>query len=179
MKRTIINFICISFFLAVAQMTNAQFSTACDGTKKQGESSATCCDASNLRDTCSANCHSNTDKAAITKAIDYYIEGGRKGSSEIARKGFAETATMSWYENGKLQSVPIQVLYDLYDSSQNSQEEVSYEMTLCNIADDVAIVRIESQFGVSQYTDMFTLVKDSNAWKIVSKVYHIKNKTHK
>lgn len=177
MKRKIINFICVSAFLAIAQLANAQTNastTASSKMEKQCESSATCCGVSNLCDTYSANCYSDTDKVAITKAIDYYIEGGRKGSSEIARKGFAETATMSWYENGKLQSVPIQELYDLYDNSQNPQEDVSYEMTLCNVAGDIAVVRIESQFGKKRYTDMFTLVKDGSAWKIVSKIYHLK-----
>lgn len=33
----------------------------------------------------------------VVKAIEYYMEGGRKASSEVAKKGFAETATMSWY----------------------------------------------------------------------------------
>ncbi len=41
------------------------------------------------------------DKAAITKAINCYIEAGRQGNSAIARQAFTPTATMSWFENGK------------------------------------------------------------------------------
>lgn len=108
----------------------------------------------------------------IVKAIEYYMEGGRKASSEAAKKGFAETATMSWYENGKLQSVPVQVLFDSFDSWQ--PKEASYRIINCEVADDVAMVAIDSQFGDASYTDMFTLVKDSDGWKIVSKIYHIK-----
>lgn len=114
------------------------------------------------------------DKAAITHAIDCYIEAGRKGDSSIARKAFTPNATMSWYENGKMQSVPIQALYDFYDNPDIPKGDVTYEMSLCNVADDVAVVRIESQFGTARYSDMFSLVKDADSWKIVSKIYHQK-----
>lgn len=52
--------------------------------------------------------------------------------------------------------------------------EVSYQVTTCDVADNVAIVRIESQFGETKYADMFSMVKDGNDWKIVSKIYHVK-----
>ena len=108
----------------------------------------------------------------VVKALECYINGGRQASSEAAKPGFAETATMSWSENGKLQSVPIQTLFDGFDSWQPT--EVSYEIINCEVADDVAMVAIDSQFGDAKYTDMFTLVKDGDDWKIVSKVYHAK-----
>lgn len=128
---------------------------------------------------CNDSCNATSETTVATntqvpegviKAIEYYIEGGRKASSEVAKKGFAETATMSWYENGKLRSVPIQVLFDGFDSGEPT--EVSYKIINCEVADDVAMVAIDSQFGDTGYTDMFTLVKDSDGWKIVSKVYH-------
>lgn len=108
----------------------------------------------------------------VVKAIECYINGGRQASSEAAKPGFAETATMSWAENGKLQSVPVQTLFDGFDSWQPT--EVSYQIINCEVAEDVAMVAIDSQFGDAKYTDMFTLVKDGDDWKIVSKVYHAK-----
>lgn len=84
----------------------------------------------------------------VIKAIEYYIEGGRQASSKIAKKGFAETAIMSWTQDGKLQSVPIQTLFDGFDSWQPT--EVSYEIINCEVADDVAMVAINSQFGDTQ-----------------------------
>lgn len=42
------------------------------------------------------------------------------------------------------------------------------------MADDVAMVRIESKFGQTEFSDMFALVKYGDDWKIVSKVYHVK-----
>lgn len=114
---------------------------------------STCCE---TQTQCSPKtCCSNPEMAGIIKAIEYYIEGGRKGDSQIARKGFDKTATMSWSENGELKSVPIQVLYDLYDQPKQADGDVSYEISSCNIAEDIAIVRIESKFGNNEFSDMF------------------------
>jgi hypothetical protein len=52
--------------------------------------------------------------------------------------------------------------------------ESSYELTSINVAEDVATVRIESQFGTAKFADIFAMVKDGDQWKIVSKVYHLK-----
>lgn len=108
----------------------------------------------------------------VVKAIECYIKGGRQASSNVAKPGFAETATMSWYEDGKLQSVTIQTLFVGFDSWQPT--EVSYKIINCEVAEDVAMVAIDSQSGDAKYTDMFTLVKDGDSWEIVSKVYHTK-----
>lgn len=115
---------------------------------------------------------SQQEKEGILHAIDLYVEGGRKGNGKISAAAFSSTATMSWTENGTLQSVPIQVLIDGFNNADPM--EAGYELTTLDVAEDVAIVRIESQFGASKYADMFTLVKDGDLWKIVSKVYHVK-----
>lgn len=110
--------------------------------------------------------------AGIRKALDLYCEASVKGNSKIAEPAFAPTATMSYAENGKLVSVPIKSLFYYYD--QTGPQPVSYEISSCNVAADVAIVSIDSKFGETRFADMFTLVKDGNDWKIISKVYHVK-----
>lgn len=109
------------------------------------------------------------NKEGIVKAIEYYIEGGRKGDSKITAKAFSKDATMSWFENGHLQSVPIQALYDIVDNDGASS--ASYKLMEYSIEQNIATARIQSQFGYQKYVDMFTLVKDGDNWKIVSKVY--------
>ena len=79
---------------------------------------------------------------------------------------------MSYAEGDSLVTVPIQALYDYYD--QTGPQGVTYEIANCSVAGGVAMVRIESKFGETEFTDMFTLVKDGSDWKIVSKVYQTK-----
>ena len=110
--------------------------------------------------------------AGIRKALDLYCEASVKGDSKIAENAFAPTATMSYAENGQLVSVPIKTLFDYYD--QTGPQPASYDIASCNVADDVAIVSIDSKFGETRFADMFTLVKDGDDWKIISKVYHVK-----
>lgn len=111
------------------------------------------------------------DLQGIIKAVESYINAGRKGDSKIAAESFSPNATMSWAENGKMVSVPIQELYKYFDETSR---QASCELVACNVAGDIATVRIESEFGDARFTDMFSLVKDGNNWKIVSKIYHVK-----
>lgn len=116
--------------------------------------------------------NSKVQKEEILKPIELYMDAGRKGDGNIAKPAFASTATMSWSEDGALKSVPIQALFDGFSAAEPM--EASYELTTMDVAEDAAIVRIESQFGSDKYSDMFSLVKDGSEWKIVSKIYHVK-----
>ena len=109
--------------------------------------------------------------AGIRKALDLYCEASVQGDSKVAAPAFASTATMSFVEDGKLVSVPIQALFDYYNAT--GKQPASYEIVSCDVATDVAIVSIKSQFGDARFEDMFTLVKDGDDWKIISKVYHL------
>lgn len=110
--------------------------------------------------------------AGISLALDKYIEAAIKGDSKIAKPVFAQTATISHSENDSLVSGPIQELFDYYD--QTGPHHAEYEITSAQVADNVAVVSIDSKFGNVGFDDMFTLVKDGKDWKIVSKVFHVK-----
>lgn len=127
--------------------------------------SATICDSTNFNATAD-------ELAGICKPLDLYCEASIKGNSKVAHPAFAATATMSYVENGKLVSVPIKALYDYYD--QTGPQSASYEITFCQVATDIAVVGIDSKFGETSFADMFTLAKDGNDWRIISKVYHVK-----
>ena len=121
---------------------------------------------------CSCQCVQSADKG-IAAAVDLYIEGGRKGDSKITRKAFAPNATMSWSENGKSVTVPIQALYDYVDKS-GTQTVTRGEIKVGAQTATTAIVSVDTQFGAVKFTDMFALVRDGDEWKIVAKVYHVK-----
>ena len=112
------------------------------------------------------------EEKGIRQALDAYIEAALKGDSNVAKKVFGELATISHSENDSLVSQPIQALYDYYD--QTGPHHAEYEITSLEVAGNVAIVRIDSKFGTTEFDDMFALVKDGNDWKIVSKVYNVK-----
>ena len=111
-------------------------------------------------------------KKEVLKAIELYIEGGKNPAGGAGKKAFAQWATMSYNENGKLVTVPIQSLFSIMDSI--GPEEVSYTLKNITVSPTVATVAIESSFSkIGKFNDMFTLVKDEHDWKIVSKVYDV------
>lgn len=113
-----------------------------------------------------------SEEAGIRKALDAYIEAAVKGDSNIARPIFSELATISYSENDTMVNAPINALFDYYD--QTGPHHAEYEIASLEVAGNVAIVRIDSQFGNVSFDDMFALVKDGDDWKIVSKVYNVK-----
>ena len=137
-----------------------------------GELLVSCQDKNNQNNKTEVMQNNQEQKEAIQKPIELYVEAGRKGDGNIAKPAFASTATMSWSEDGALKSVPIQALFDGFSSMKPM--EANYTLTTLDAEGDVAIVRIESQFGPDKYADMFTLVKDGNDWKIISKIYQVK-----
>lgn len=146
--------------------------SSCCGGSKCDNSEKTCgneCDSSKV---CAAKPCNAEERAEIEKALNFYTEAAVKGDSKIAMQGFAPGATMSYTEGDSLVIVPIQALYDYYDKT--GPHNATYEISACSVAGDVAMVRIESKFGETEFSDMFTLVKDGADWKIVSKVYHVK-----
>ena len=111
-------------------------------------------------------------KKEVLKAIELYIEGGKNPAGGAGKKAFAQWATMSYNENGKLVTVPIQTLFSIMDSI--GPEQVSYTLKNITVSPTVATVAIESSFSkIGKFNDMFTLVKDEHGWKIVSKVYDV------
>lgn len=156
---------------AASALLMLAMSACCGGSKCEGND-ASCDNSCDSMKVCKANTCTPEELAGIEKALNYYIEAAVKGDSKIAMQGFAPAATMSYAEGCSLVTVPIQALYNYYD--QTGPHNATYEISACSVAGDVAMVRIESKFGESEFSDMFTLVKDSSDWKIVSKVYHVK-----
>lgn len=115
----------------------------------------------------------NEKVAAILEAVELYAEAGRKASREIGQQAFTEQATMSWVENDKIVTVPINTLFDVLE--QTGEEEVTYTVEDITVAGNVAFVRISSWFSkLTTFNDMFTLAEQDGKWKIVSKIYSVK-----
>ena len=111
-------------------------------------------------------------KKEVLKAVELYAEGGRNPSSGKGKKAFAPWATMSWNENGKLTTVPIQELFNVLEAT--GPEEVTYTVKNISVAQTCATVYIQSHFSkLGKFNDMFSLVKDASGWKIVIKVYDV------
>ena len=116
---------------------------------------------------------SSDTEAAIKRTIDTYIEGGRKGDSQIMRQAFHPDAIIYGVHDGEAGGGAIQGLYDLVDGKPPAGD-IPYTVTVLNQETDIAIVRLDiPDWAGTHYTDMFAMLKDGEDWKIITKLWHV------
>ena len=110
---------------------------------------------------------------AIAKVVQHYIDGGRSGKGDDMKPAFHEDATIFGYAGADLFAGPIQRLFDWVDGN-GPATELQARIASIDIVDSVATVRLELDNWIgSRYTDMFTLLKVDEEWKIMNKVFHL------
>ena len=115
-----------------------------------------------------------TEKEAIARTVQYYIDGAKLGSSTEMRRAFHEDATIFGYEGDGLFAGPIQRLFAWHDRN-GPASDIRAEIVNVDIATSIATVRLElDNWTGTNYTDLFTLLKVDGHWKIMNKVFHIR-----
>jgi len=110
---------------------------------------------------------------AIARALQHYIEGGRTGSSETMKLGFASTASIYGYLAPDLIAGPIQDLYDWVDANPPANGRVD-RIAGIDVHESFASVRVEVEnWAGHRFTDVLSLLKMDGEWKIVSKTFHL------
>jgi len=110
---------------------------------------------------------------AITKVMQYYIDGARSGKGANMKPAFHDDATIFGYVGPDLFAGPIQGLYDWNDANGPATGIVS-RITSIDIVGTVASVRLESDNWTGhRFTDFFNLLKVDGQWKIMNKVFHL------
>ena len=114
-----------------------------------------------------------SERDAIAKAIQHYIDGAVSGRGDDMKLGFHSQATIFGYVGDDLLAGPIQQLYDWNDAN-GPASELQARIASTDITGTVATVRLElDNWTGSRYTDLFTLLKVDGAWKIMNKVFHL------
>jgi len=113
------------------------------------------------------------DKAMIEKTVQHYIDGARSGKGADMKPAFHEDATIFGYIGPDLFAGPIQKLFDWNDEN-GPAKDLSAKFASIDIEDSIATVRLETDNWTGlRFTDMFTLLKVDDEWKIMNKVFHL------
>lgn len=111
------------------------------------------------------------DYEAVKKAINQYLEAGKKGKSEVMKSAFHKDAIMYTSANSEISGGAIQNLFDYIDSNP-AAPEIEAQITAVDIAGTIAYARVESNnWHGARFSDMFLLLKEGNEWKIITKTY--------
>ena len=115
----------------------------------------------------------SNDKEMIEKTVQYYIDGAISGKGDDMKPGFHADATIFGYVGEDLFAGPIQKLFDWNDDN-GAATELKARIADIDISGTVASVRLElDNWTGHKFTDMFTLLKVNDEWKIMNKVFHL------
>ena len=114
---------------------------------------------------------------AIAKTMQLYIDGSRAGESALMRPAFHPDASFFGYAGAELANGTA-FLFDWIDKN-GPAPEIEPRMVSVDIVDTVAVVRLEvagwsgtlAGSGV-RMSDVFTLLRTPDGWKIIQKAFH-------
>jgi hypothetical protein len=118
-----------------------------------------------------------TEYDGILKTIQMYIDGSKQGKSELMRPAFHPDASFFGYAGEQI-AIGTQFLFNWIDNN-GPAPNIEPRVVNVDIVDSIAIVRLEvagwsgnlAGSGVSM-SDLFTLLKTPNGWKIIQKAFH-------
>jgi len=118
-----------------------------------------------------------SEREAITKTIQLYVDGGKTGRTEEMKRAFHPGATIYGYLGPELFGGPIQLLFDWNDKN-GAATELESQIISIDVMESVATVRLElDKWSGHRFTDLFTLLKVNGDWKIMSKVFFLHPET--
>jgi hypothetical protein len=130
---------------------------------------------------CSVNVFAQTaqaittdDIAAITKTLNYYIEGGTNRDSATFAKAFMTDGQMMYMRNDTVKIVPLKD----FVAGMKPGEKAKRTCRIDNIqvAGTAASARLELVYDDFRFIDFMSLLKTKDGWKIVGKIFYREDK---
>jgi len=118
-----------------------------------------------------------TDHDEIVNVMQMYIDGSRQGKSELMRPAFHPEASFFGYAGEQL-AIGTPFLFDWIDKNGPAQA-IEPRTVSIDVLESIAVVRLEvagwsgalAGSGV-RMSDIFTLLKMPDGWKIIQKAFH-------
>lgn len=118
--------------------------------------------------------HSSDEYAAITKTLSYYIEGGTNRDSATFAKAFMTDGQMIFMHKD---TVKILSLKD-FVGGMKPGEKLNRTCRITNIQlyGNAATARLELVYETHTFVDFMNMLKTSDGWKIVNKIFYREDK---
>jgi len=111
---------------------------------------------------------------AIQSTLSTYLNGAKSGKGADMKPAFVDNAIIYGYVGDELAfSGSIEGLFDWNDAN-GAATDVQPRITHVDMVGTIAQARVEAENWTGhKFTDMFTLIKLDDGWKITSKVFHL------
>jgi hypothetical protein len=118
-----------------------------------------------------------TEYDEIVKTMQMYVDAVKQGKSELMRTAFHPDASFFGYAGGQL-AVGTPFLFD-WINKNGPAPNLEARFVSVDIVESIAVVRLEVS-GLSgtlagsgvRMSDLFTLLKTPEGWKIIQKAFH-------
>jgi hypothetical protein len=115
---------------------------------------------------------------AITRTMHCYIAGARAGDSDLMRSAFHPSATISGYCQGVEYTGSIEHVFQ-WINENGPAPNINPRFARIEIIESIAVVHLEVQHwsgklagANARASDVFTLLKWNDEWKITHKLFH-------
>ena len=116
---------------------------------------------------------STADRAAIEETVRHYFRSGDENDAAELETAFHPTLGMYWVDrNGNVQALDRRTWAERLRSATSRQPAILRRIVSVEVAGDVAVARLHSEFPTHQFDDLVTLLRMGGRWRIVLKVFH-------
>jgi len=113
-----------------------------------------------------------TERSAITRVVEAYIEGARTGNAGKLMEAFDTRASMFGSLGGERVDIPIGEMIEMLTARPMGENYEARIMSVERVGDAARVTLDETGcWGSVSFTDFFGLSKMGGEWKIVSKVF--------
>ena len=113
------------------------------------------------------------DRAAVEDAVRHYFRSGDENAAAELETAFHPTLGMYWLgKDGNVQALERRAWAERLRSATTRQPATVRRIVSVDVAGDVAVARLHSEFPTHQFDDLVTLLRTSGRWRIVLKVFH-------
>ena len=113
-----------------------------------------------------------TQRGAITRVVEAYIEGARTGDVDKLKDAFDDGAWMFGSFGGQRLDIPIADMIEMVAARPMGKTYEARIMSVERVGDAARVTLDETGcWGSVSFTDFFGLSKIDGDWKIVSKVF--------
>lgn len=118
-----------------------------------------------------------SDEEAVRAAVGHYLKGQATGDPEEFRKAFHPEAKLFWVKDGQLaQRTSAEFIAGASGKPADDEAQRKRRVVLVDVADDVAVVKIELDYPKVFFTDYLSLHKVGGEWRIVNKSFTRRDK---
>ncbi len=112
--------------------------------------------------------------AAVTALVGTYVDAMTRGDRGELERIFFEAACEVGHFEGKLLWNSRDAFIRMCEAEGNTSIEPDWTIRSLSIHGDIAVVHVQDDWAGMSFDDILTLLNHEGAWRIVSKVYRIR-----